>query len=136
MSTSATRMLLAATTEFLCRHAPFDRMEPEALSFLAERLKLAYYPKDTQIVTPEMGVVSTFYILQRGKVLARQSGDLNVVDYSTMTIGAGECFPIGSVTAQRPSPTFPVLPVLFRFLSRLPLPLLHNLGALAGWLMK
>ena len=103
MSTSATRMLLAATTEFLCRHAPFDRMEPEALSFLAERLKLAYFPKDTAIVTPEMGVVSTFYILQRGKVLARQSGDLNVVDYSTMTIGAGECFPIGSVTAQRPS---------------------------------
>jgi CBS domain-containing protein len=96
-------MLLAATTEFLCRHAPFDRMEPEALSFLAERLKLAYFPKDTAIVTPEMGVVSTFYILQRGKVLARQSGDLNVVDYSTMTIGAGECFPIGSVTAQRPS---------------------------------
>jgi CBS domain-containing protein len=96
-------MLLAATTEFLCRHAPFDRMELEALSFLAERLKLAYFPKDTAIVTPEMGVVSTFYILQRGKVLARQSGDLNVVDYSTMTIGAGECFPIGSVTAQRPS---------------------------------
>ena len=103
MSTSATRMLLAATTEFLCRHAPFDRMELEALSFLAERLKLAYFPKDTAIVTPEMGVVSTFYILQRGKVLARQSGDLNVVDYSTMTIGSGECFPIGSVTAQRPS---------------------------------
>jgi CBS domain-containing protein len=96
-------MLIAATTEFLCRHAPFDRMEPEALSFLAERLKLAYYPKDTQIVTPEMGVVNSFYILQRGKVLARQSGDLNVVDYSTMTIGTGECFPIGSVTAQRPS---------------------------------
>jgi CBS domain-containing protein len=66
-------------------------------------LKLAYFPKDTPIVTPEMGVVSTFYILQRGKVLARQSGDLNVVDYSTMTLGAGECFPIGSVTAQRPS---------------------------------
>ena len=103
MSTSATRMLVAATSEFLRRHAPFDRMEPEALSFLAERLKLAYYPKDTKIVTPEMGVVTTFYILQRGKVLARQSGDLNVVDYSTMTIGPGEGFPIGSVTAQRPS---------------------------------
>jgi len=27
-----------------------------------------------------------------------------------------------------------VLPALFRFLARLPLPLLHNLGALAGWL--
>jgi CBS domain-containing protein len=103
MSTSATPMLVAAATEFLCRHAPFDRMEPEALSFLAEHLKLAYYPKDTEIVTPEMGVVTTFYILQRGKVLARQSGDLNVLDYSTMTIEPGACFPIGSVTAQRPS---------------------------------
>jgi CBS domain-containing protein len=96
-------MLVAATTEFLCRHAPFDRMEPEALTFLVERLKLAYYPKDTQIVTPEMGVVTTFHILQRGKVLARQSGDLNVLDYSTMTLGPGEGFPIGSVTAQRAS---------------------------------
>jgi KDO2-lipid IV(A) lauroyltransferase len=27
-----------------------------------------------------------------------------------------------------------VLPALFRFLARLPLPVLHNLGALAGWL--
>ncbi|MBN8473634.1 lysophospholipid acyltransferase family protein [Sulfuritalea sp.] len=27
-----------------------------------------------------------------------------------------------------------MLPALFRFLARLPLPLLHNLGALAGWL--
>jgi CBS domain-containing protein len=103
MSTSATEMLVTASMEFLRRHPPFDRMENEALRFLAERLKLAYYAKDTQIVTPEMGVVRTFYILQRGKVLARQAGDVNVVDYSTMTIGPGEGFPIGSVTAQRPS---------------------------------
>ena len=27
-----------------------------------------------------------------------------------------------------------MLPALFRFLARLPLPVLHNLGALAGWL--
>ena len=27
-----------------------------------------------------------------------------------------------------------MLPTLFRFFSRLPLPLLHNLGAAAGWL--
>jgi len=96
-------MLVSASMEFLRRHPPFDRMESEALHFLAEHLKLAYYAKDTQIVSPEMGVVRTFYILQRGKVLARQAGDVNVVDYSTMTIGPGEAFPIGSVTAQRPS---------------------------------
>jgi len=103
MNTNATQMLVSATMEFLRRHAPFDRMETDALHFLAERLKLAYYAKDTQIVTPEMGVVNTFYILQRGKVLSRQTGDVSVVDYSTMTIGPGEGFPIGSVTAQRPS---------------------------------
>jgi CBS domain-containing protein len=99
-------MLVSATMEFLRRHAPFDRMETDALRYLAERLKLAYYAKDTQIITPEMGVVNTFYILQRGKVLARQAGDVSVVDYTTMTINPGEGFPIGSVTAQRPSTNF------------------------------
>ena len=103
MGTNATQMLVSATMDFLRRHVPFDRMEPEVLLFLAERLKLAYYAKDTQIVTPEMGVLNTLYILQRGKVLARQAGDVSVVDYTTMTIGPGEGFPIGSVTAQRPS---------------------------------
>lgn len=100
---SATQMLVSASMEFLRRYAPFDRMETEALRFMVERIKLAYYPKDTQIVSPEKGVVETFYILQRGKVLARQAGDVSVVDYSTMTLGAGEGFPIGSVSGRRPS---------------------------------
>ncbi|MFZ2855111.1 MAG: DUF294 nucleotidyltransferase-like domain-containing protein [Rhodocyclaceae bacterium] len=103
MSTNATQMLVSSTMEFLRRHAPFDRMETDALRFLAEHLKLAYYAKDAQIVTPEMGVLDTFYIPQRGKILARQAGDVSVVEYSSMTIGPGEGFPIGSVTAQRPS---------------------------------
>lgn len=103
MNNNASEMLVGAAVEFLRRHPPFDQMEADALHFLAERLKLAYYAKDSLIVTPEMGVVQTFYILQRGKVLARQAGEVNVVEYSTMTIGAGEGFPIGSVMAQRPS---------------------------------
>ncbi|MBN9422106.1 MAG: nucleotidyltransferase [Candidatus Accumulibacter sp. 66-26] len=103
MSNNATQLLVSATIEFLRRHPPFDRMEPEALQFLAEHLKLAYYPKEAQVLTPEMGVARTFYILQRGKVLARQAGEISVVEYSSMTLGPGEGFPIGSVTAQRPS---------------------------------
>ena len=103
MSTNATQMLVSATMEFLRRHSPFDRMEGDALRFLAERLKLAYYPKDAPILTPDMGVARIFYIMQRGKVLARQSGEVNVTEYSAMTLGPGECFPIGAVTAQRPS---------------------------------
>ncbi len=103
MSNSATQMLVSATIEFLRRYPPFDRMETEALQFLAERLRLAYYPRDAQILTPEMGVARTFYLLQRGKVLARQAGEVSLVEFASMTLGPGEGFPIGSVTAQRPS---------------------------------
>ncbi|MFC5302918.1 DUF294 nucleotidyltransferase-like domain-containing protein [Azospira restricta] len=103
MSTHATRMLVDATIEALRRHSPFDRMEREALAFLAERARLGYFPKDSHIVTPEMGPVNTFYIIQRGKVLARQSGEINVTEYSSLTLGTGECFPIGSVMARRAS---------------------------------
>ncbi|MBW7900342.1 MAG: CBS domain-containing protein [Rhodocyclaceae bacterium] len=103
MNTNATRMLVDATIDALRRHSPFDRMEREALVFLAERARLGYFPKDSHIVTPEMGPVSTFYIIQRGKVLARQSGEINVTEYSSLTMGTGECFPIGSVMARRAS---------------------------------
>ncbi len=103
MSTNATRMLVDATIEALRRHSPFDRMEREALAFLAGRAKLGYFPKDSYIITPEMGPVDTFYIIQRGKVLAKQSGEINVTEYSSLTLGTGECFPIGSVMARRAS---------------------------------
>ena len=103
MANSATEMLVSATIEFLQNYPPFDRMEPDALVFLGEHLKLAYYPKDTLIVSPDTGVVHQLRILQRGKVLARQAGEISVMEHSLLTLGPGEGFPIGSVTAQRPS---------------------------------
>lgn len=103
MNNSATEMLVSATIEFLRSYPPFDRMESEALQFLGERVKLAYYPKDALIVSPDSGVVRVFRILQRGKVLARQAGEISVMEHSILTLGPGEGFPIGSVTAQRPS---------------------------------
>jgi len=103
MSNSATQMLISATIEFLQTFPPFDRMEQEALQFLAEHVKLAYYPKDSLIVSPETGVVRVFRILQRGKVLARQASEISMMEQSTLTLGPGESFPIGSVTAQRSS---------------------------------
>ena len=103
MVNSATEMLVSATIEFLQSYPPFDRMEPDALVFLGEHLKLAYYPKETLIVSPDTGVVQQLRILQRGKVLARQAGEVSVMEHSLLTLGPGEGFPIGSVTAQRPS---------------------------------
>lgn len=102
MNNSATQMLVSATIDFLRAYPPFDRMEPEDLRFLGERVKLAYFPKDTEIVSTSGGIAKTFYIIQRGKVNARQTGDVSLVEYSSLTLGPGECFPIGAVMAQRP----------------------------------
>ncbi len=103
MSNSATQMLVSATIEFLQTYPPFDRMEPESLEFLAEHVKLAYFPKNSEMISAHSGVVHSLYILQRGKVNARQAGDVSLVEYSSMTLGPGECFPIGTVMAQRAS---------------------------------
>jgi len=35
--------------------------------------------------------------------MACQTGDVSMVEFSSLTLGPGECFPIGSVMAQRPS---------------------------------
>jgi CBS domain-containing protein len=103
MANAAAQMLVSATIDFLRAYPPFDRMEGEALDFLVSRLKLAYYAKGATIVSPESGVVEVFRIVHRGKIRARQAGDVSVMEQSAMTLGPGEGFPIGSVTAQRAS---------------------------------
>lgn len=103
MSASAPELLVEASTRFLQRFSPFNRMEPDALAFLAASLRLAFYAKGDEILTPEMGQPRFFYIVQRGKVQARQSGTAAVTEYATIPIGPGECFPIGAISARRPS---------------------------------
>jgi CBS domain-containing protein len=103
MPTSATDMLVGASTDFLRRFSPFNRMEPAALEFLAQRLTLAFHPRDTAILTPEMGPPRYFYIVQRGKVQAHQTGGVAVTEYTSLNLGPGESFPIGAISARRPS---------------------------------
>ena len=83
---SATEMLVSATIEFLYDFPPFDHMETDALRFLAEHLKLAYFPKDALIISPDTGVVKTFRIMQRGKVLARQASEVSMMEQSMLTL--------------------------------------------------
>src|SRR5574337_965430 len=103
MPATASEMLIGASSDFLKRFSPFNRMEPEALEFLSARAVLAFHAKGCEILTPEMGQPTHFYVVQRGKVQARQLGPTSVTDYATMTLGPGECFPIGAISAQRPS---------------------------------
>ena len=103
MTTEAASLLVGASTDFLRNFSPFNRMEPEALAFLAERAVLGFHPRGADILTPAMGVPRHFYIVQRGKVQARQTGSTTVTEYDSLTLGAGECFPIGAISARRPS---------------------------------
>ncbi|MBR0565014.1 CBS domain-containing protein [Azoarcus sp. L1K30] len=103
MTVTAPEMLVGASTDFLKRFSPFNRMEPDALHFLAHRAALAFHPRGSEILTPEMGQARHFFIIQRGKVQSRQTGPASVTEYSSMTMGPGECFPIGAVSASRPS---------------------------------
>jgi len=103
MNTAAADSLIRKNLEFLRRHAPFDRMEVEALRFLGERLATAYYPAESEILTPDDGPPHFFYIVYRGKVQARHAGTILVTEHSTLTLGPGEGFPIGAISAGRPS---------------------------------
>ncbi|HOG02673.1 MAG TPA: putative nucleotidyltransferase substrate binding domain-containing protein [Accumulibacter sp.] len=103
MNNSATEMLVAACIEFLQAYPPFDRMEAEALRFLAEHVRLAHYPKGALILSSEMGVAPVLYILQRGKVRVRASGGAGNVEFSAITLGPGQAFAIGALMAQRPT---------------------------------
>lgn len=103
MSNDAATLLAGASADFLRHFSPFDCMEAEALAFLAERAVLGFHPRGTDILTPESGVPTHFYIVQRGKIQARQSGQATVTEYVSLTLGPGESFPIGALSARRPS---------------------------------
>jgi len=96
--------LVQATIADLKSHAPFDHMEAEALRFLAARLKVAYYAKDTEVVGPSAGAVARLYIVKKGSVVGDLPED-RVGRHGGVTVavslGAGECFPIGALVGRR-----------------------------------
>ncbi len=103
MSNAAREMLVSATIDFLRAHPPFDRMEADALRFLGERLRLAYYARDTLILGPAAGRVTVFRIVQRGRVGVRSASELAALDAAALTLTSGEGFSIGALLAQRPT---------------------------------
>ncbi|MCB1960224.1 MAG: CBS domain-containing protein [Rhodocyclaceae bacterium] len=101
--TSAPGALVSANSDFFKRFSPFDQMEPDALAFLSERALLGFFAKGSTILSPDMGQPRYFSLVKRGKVQANQVGSISVTEYSSMTVGPGECFPIGAISAGRPS---------------------------------
>src|SRR5512143_470879 len=84
------------TTEFLRRYAPFNRMSDAALAFLVPRLRHVHFAKDATILATHTGPVGDLYIVQRGLVGSRPN---NVQADPDRTLGPGELFPVGALSA-------------------------------------
>ncbi|MBV9190140.1 MAG: CBS domain-containing protein, partial [Betaproteobacteria bacterium] len=86
--------LVSTTIAELRRYPPFDEMEPEAMGFLAARLRIAYYARGASIVRPESGQVDRLYLIRQGAVRRSRGGP-------ELTLSPGECFPIGALIGRR-----------------------------------
>ena len=62
-------LIKEATVALLRHHAPFSAMATADLEFVAERVRLAYFPVGSLIIDPASGVrVRDLHIIQRGHV--------------------------------------------------------------------
>ena len=95
------RRVVASTQKFLKRYAPFDKMKGQAVQLFAEKAQLAFHAADSEIVGPDSGAVRFYYVIESGKVQARQAGEVTVTEYSVLNLGPGESFPIGAATSGR-----------------------------------
>jgi CBS domain-containing protein len=92
----ATPVLIAESTiRFLRAHMPFSRMARGDLEFIAERVRLAYFPVGTTIVDPTTGIAEYLHVIQRGHVAVR-----NISSGTDEEVrGPGECFPVAALAA-------------------------------------
>jgi CBS domain-containing protein len=93
---SNTNTLLQATADHLARFAPFDGMAREHLTWLAGRLKLAYYGKGETLLEPSGDAVNKLFIVKQG-VVSGERGDAEV----WLELHEGEAFPLGALLSGR-----------------------------------
>ena len=94
--TTAARPSEDVAYEFLRQHVPFDRMSEEAVRSIVPRLRLARYPKDATILSAQGGEVTHLHVVQEGLVGSRPN---NAQADPDRTLGPGELFPIGALSA-------------------------------------
>lgn len=89
----------ASQLSFFAAHAPFDRMERAHLSWMMERMVLAYYAKGEVLASPQMGKAKNFFIIKQGTVhgVRVATGNQDAV----LELHEGECFPVGALLGAR-----------------------------------
>ena len=88
--------------EFLIRHAPFDRLAPAHLEFLAKHLRLGFYANGEVITEPSDGAASRFFIIKQGRIRGEIGDKASSAEDGAWELVTGECFPIGALLARRP----------------------------------
>jgi CBS domain-containing protein len=92
---------IGSATAFLRRYPPFDKLEPEALEFMVQRLALGYHPKGAVILSPGQAEPEFLHIIQRGLVHVTP-GDHDVGSPGVLALGPGEYFSVGALLEKRP----------------------------------
>lgn len=88
------------TIEALRRHAPFDRMDEDALGFLAGALSLAYHAKGRRVAGPEAGPARLLHIVSRGRI-SGEASDGAMLGLDAVELGEGECVSLAEVVGER-----------------------------------
>lgn len=89
-----------AAQDFLDRHAPFDKLEPDARQFVANHVQLLKFPQGHRLAGPDTGRPEFLYIMVKGTVRAEEGAESGGTSW---TLSEGECFPIGALSGERPS---------------------------------
>ena len=88
--------IVGATVRFLTAHEPFAHMAGGDLRFLAERLRLAYFPAGSVVLEWRADGAGRppgdlpLHIIERGHVRTADAGG------SQLVLGPGECFPLAA----------------------------------------
>lgn len=77
-------------------------MEEDHLQYLAKRLRLVFYPRDSIVTRPEIGTPEHFYIIKQGRIRGESPDGEETGGWELV---AGECFPVGALLARRPVQT-------------------------------
>lgn len=88
------------TGAFLRRHAPYDRMKPEHVAFLVERLRPIRFGAGEAVTDPQAGPAEWFYILREGRIRGEDADE--TPDGEAWDLAEGDCFPIGALSENRP----------------------------------
>ena len=87
--------------QLLFPHQPFSQMASADLDFIAASVEVAYFAPGEVLIDPAAGPASQCFIVKQGCVRAeRPAGSTQASP--EFEAGPGECFPLGSLLANRP----------------------------------